>query len=199
VQGPQGIQGPQGLQGPQGEPGTPATLGPTLTTIEALTGTANTLLYFPGTDVAALSALSAFARTLLDDPDAAGMRGTLGVTEYEAGTFVITATGFAGTAPSGTVGYVRLGTQVTLRLPPGGLFGTSNATTFTLTGVPASLQALNQQILPCFGVDNNVLKADTFIRTPNASGVMQVEAFSGAWLASGNKGIYQIALTYLLG
>jgi Chaperone of endosialidase len=80
--GPQGSQGPQGMQGPpgpQGVPGTPATLGPTLTTIEALTGSANTGICFTGTDVAALFPLTAFARTLLDDGDAATMRGTLGV------------------------------------------------------------------------------------------------------------------------
>ena len=80
-QGPEGDQGPQGIQGIQGiqgVPGTPATLGPTLTTIEALTGSANTMLYFTGTDVAALTALSAYARTLLDDADATTARGTLG-------------------------------------------------------------------------------------------------------------------------
>jgi hypothetical protein len=77
--GPEGPQGDPGPQGPQGEPGTPATLGPTLTTIEALTGTANTGIVFTGTDIAALFTLTAFARTLLDDPDAATMRATLGL------------------------------------------------------------------------------------------------------------------------
>jgi Collagen triple helix repeat (20 copies) len=82
-QGPPGDEGPQGvqgIQGPQGVPGTPATLGPTLTTIEALTGTLNTMLYFTGTDVAALTPLTPFMRTLLDDPDQATAQATLGVT-----------------------------------------------------------------------------------------------------------------------
>jgi hypothetical protein len=81
-QGPEGDPGPQGIQGiqgPQGVPGTPATLGPTLTTIEALTGTLNTMLYFTGTDVAALTALSPYTRTLLDDGDAGTWRSTLGL------------------------------------------------------------------------------------------------------------------------
>jgi hypothetical protein len=80
--GPEGAQGPQGIQGiqgPQGVPGAPATLGPTLTTIEALTGTLNTMLYFTGTDVAALTPLTPYARTLLDDADQGTMRTTLGL------------------------------------------------------------------------------------------------------------------------
>jgi len=77
--GPEGPTGPTGPQGPQGVPGTPATLGPTLTTIEALTGSANTGIYFTGTDVAALFTLSAYSRSLLDDPDAGTWRSTLGL------------------------------------------------------------------------------------------------------------------------
>lgn len=78
-QGEQGIQGPQGPQGVPGTPGTPATLGPTLTTIEALTGTTDTLIYFTGTDVAALSGLSAYSRSLLALSDAGTWRSTLGL------------------------------------------------------------------------------------------------------------------------
>jgi Chaperone of endosialidase len=77
--GPQGPAGPQGPQGPQGVPGTPATLGPTLTTIEALTGTVDTMLYFTGTDVAALTALTPYARGLLGAVDAGTWRSTLGL------------------------------------------------------------------------------------------------------------------------
>lgn len=51
----------------------------TLTAIAALTPVANEMVYFTGTDVAARTPLSAFARTLLDDTSAAQARATLGV------------------------------------------------------------------------------------------------------------------------
>ena len=64
--------------------GTGQPLDATLTTIAALTGTANQMLYFTGTDVAALTALSALARTLLAQTTAAGMQSTLGVDTLQA-------------------------------------------------------------------------------------------------------------------
>ena len=196
--GPEGDPGATGPAGPQGDPGTPATLGPTLTTIEALTGTANTMLYFTGTDVAALTALSAYGRTLLDDADATTARGTLGLgtaalTSYEEGTFTVTATGFSGTAPSGTVTYRRVGKLVVLMLPS--LTGTSNAATFTLTGLPAALWPLQNLNVPTLCADNGVnLYAHHNI---TAAGVWSFsKETAAAWTASGVKSVYFCALTY---
>lgn len=53
-------------------------LDPTLSAIAVLVGVADTFAYFSGTDVAALAALTPFARTLLDDADAATMASTIG-------------------------------------------------------------------------------------------------------------------------
>ena len=181
-------------------------LDATLTTIAALTGTANQMLYFTGTDVAALTALSAFIRTLLDDADATTARGTLGLgtaatQAYEEGTFTATATGFSGTAPSGTARYVRMGKQVTLFLPE--LLGTSNATTMTITGLPVALRPTVGGVLwtfPCRGVDNNAVQTTPlwlFIDSTAAIGVGK-DATGGAFTASGGKGIYRAFCAYVL-
>jgi hypothetical protein len=199
--GPQGPQGEPGPPGPQGDPGTPATLGPTLTTIEALTGALDTMIYFTGTDVAALATLTALARTLLAGATTGAMQGTLGLgtaatQTYEEGTFAVTATGFSGTAPSGTARYVRVGKQVTLMIPV--LNGTSNATSFSLTGIPASLRPVQNLNVVAVCTDNGVVLYG-HINCQSASNTWSVNLpGAGAWTASGVKALNFPSLAYML-
>lgn len=57
---------------------------PNLIALAGLTGAADESIYFTGPAALALYSLTAFARTLLDDPDAATMRATLGVPTLNA-------------------------------------------------------------------------------------------------------------------
>jgi hypothetical protein len=221
----------QGIQGPQGNPGTPATLGPTLTTIEALTGLVDTLLYFTGTDVAALATLTALARTLLAGATTAAMQSTLalvpgthvqaqdaelqaiaGLTSaanrfpyftgsgtaalavFEEQTFTATGTGFT-TTVTGTARYVRVGNHITLRLPS--LTGTSNASTFTVTGLPAGI-AVASQIYQMVLVQNAGAYQTGMIRLGGTT--IELWATSGftGFATSGVKTLFDVIIPYLL-
>lgn len=76
-----------------------------LTSIDGLTTVANQMLYTTGADTYATTTLSAFARTLLDDPDAATAAVTLEVLPLDGGTMTgdINMGGFRATNASSPI------------------------------------------------------------------------------------------------
>ena len=123
---------------PSGTAGNPITftaslavgLGTTLA-LEGATSAAGTGIAFPATAL-----LSTNANTLDD---------------YREGTYTATATGMT-TSPTGTVTFVRVGNMVTMELPT--ISGTSNATSFTLTGMPTTIRPSAARIVLTRGQDN---------------------------------------------
>jgi hypothetical protein len=127
----------------------------------------------------------------------AGLTLTGGVlsatTNYEEGTFTATATGMTA-AVTGTARYVRVGTQVTVSLPL--LEGTSNATTFEITGLPAGLTCGGGTRLVTLMNHNGTFIYGMLLLSGTTFTLYTSASFAG-WTASGAKGLYEVHLTYL--
>lgn len=107
----------------------------TLSAISGLTTGANKLPYFTGTDAATTTDLSAFARTFLDDADAAAVRTTLGFANGIHTPTLTNTTNVASSTPL-SAQYLRVGNTVTVS---GTLTVQATAAASTLTTLGVSL------------------------------------------------------------
>lgn len=115
---------------------------------------------------------------------------------YLEATFTATATGMT-TSPTGTVGAVRNGNAVTLSLPS--ISGTSNATTFTLTGMPTTLYPSTSKNVLCIIRDNGGAFAVAMANIGSAGVItLYKDTAASAFTASGAKAIYNSQVTYII-
>ena len=112
------------------------------------------------------------------------------------GSYTATATGMT-TSPTGTIIYSRVGKSVTMSIP--NIFGTSNATTFTLTGGNAAMKPTSNRVAQVVVSDNggSAVMAIAIIGT---NGIIQLFAnLSGTgFTASGTKSVGECTLSYVI-
>lgn len=195
--GPQGVPGPPGAQGPpgttgaagapgpqgppgvQGDPGPPGAEGP------------------PGPQGTQGSPGAPGLQGPPGEPGPQGVQGPPGPPgtplPYTEATATLTATGFSGTAPSGTAVITQVGKLVTVELPA--LTGMSNAQTWTLTGLPAAYSVPRPQSLAVLVQDAGLQREGVLV----ASGTtltLYPNASQNSWSVTGTKAWQGCVLTY---
>lgn len=133
--------------------------------------------------LAALSVLSSYTPV-------AQAQAFQGGPSYFAGSFTGTLTGYA-SPPTGTVQYRVEGRRV-LVFVTAAITGTSNATSFTMTGLPFGIQPSQNQQVPCFLTDNTVVVIASCNVVANSSTVtfaMGAGFLTTGFTASGTKAL----------
>jgi hypothetical protein len=119
--------------------------------------------------------------------------------DYREATATLTATGMT-TSPTGTATLVKNGNIVVMELPA--ISGTSNATTFTVTGIPAAFRPSATRIyLGIRALDNGAfVTATTPMGFIDTAGTITLYKDSGAaaWTNSGTKGTAQCIISYII-
>ena len=115
----------------------------------------------------------------------------------KSGTYTGTATGFT-VNPSGDVSYTRENNIVTLTIPSGVFTGTSNSTSFTITGGPVEMRPSSSRVGFGRGVNNGSGLSSPIAIEVGTNGTMTLNSTSagGAWAASGTKAISNTTITY---
>lgn len=112
---------------------------------------------------------------------------------YTETTAVLTATGFSGTAPSGTAVITQVGKLVTVELPA--LTGTSNAQTWTLTGLPAAYSVPRTQWLVVLVTDAG-LPREGLLHATGTTLTLYPNASANSWSVTGTKAWQGCVLHY---
>lgn len=117
------------------------------------------------------------------------------VWNIEQSSYVSTATGMT-TSPTGTIKYSLVGKSVTLDIPA--ISGTSNATSFTLTGMATILVPTTDKDIIVRIIDNGT-EAIGFLRV-KTTGVIELYSTitGGAFTASGTKAVDTNSISYTL-
>lgn len=110
-------------------------------------------------------------------------------------TFSITGTGFA-SDPTVTAHYVVSGKQVTLHIPQ--ITGTSDDTTFTLTGLPTAIQPKYLSHDLKRAVDNGAAVTAVLRLNAGVSIIDIIQAATGTWVNSGTKTLEATTVTYII-
>ncbi len=131
-----------------------------------------------------------------------------GVNQFQSGTFTGTLTGVSGTV-TGTCHYTISGNICTVSLGNGAnILGTSNAATFTVTGLPAACQpAVQNPVCPCVVIDNSVA-CEAFASVSPGSGTItfykavvsgsSVGISASGFTSTGQKGLNSTMFKYSL-
>ena len=116
--------------------------------------------------------------------------------DYREGTFTFTATGMT-TSQTGSATYAKAGNLVTLAFPF--ITGTSNATTFTLTGLPAVLTPSATRAVLVITRDNSGVEqvANCQITSGGLVNLFK-DVANTAFTAAGVKSINALSVTYTI-
>lgn len=116
--------------------------------------------------------------------------------DYQEASYTGTATGLT-TSPTAAVTYTLSGNTATINLPA--LTGTSNATTFTVTGMPAEARPATRKTILGRAQDNGGAHVAVRIDV-ETTGVLTIysNADAGAFTASGTKSLGECSASYTL-
>ena len=152
--------------------------------------------HFSETTTAAISAPRAGVAVFGNENGAGRLPEYNGLNLVEQGTFTATATGMT-TSPTGTCKYAVNDGAVTLDIP--NITGTSNATTFTLTGAPVAVRPAVDKDVLCRVQDNSGAVGLGLLRM-KTTGVIElyVSAAGNSFTAAGTKSVSAMSITYTL-